>query len=128
MGDSRYACGRVSPEDCPAVAVLEERTKTILELLEKRETHYVTKEEFNPVKSIVYGMVAFILLAVLGAGISYIVKNENTKPTRNAGPDSSILVPSVGAAASGQSGAQSPGNSQSSGASQIDSSRVVLKK
>lgn len=35
---------------------------------------YVTKEEFGPVKAIVYGMVAFILVGTLGALLALVVK------------------------------------------------------
>jgi hypothetical protein len=33
---------------------------------------YVKKDEFNPVKNIVYGMVGFVLLAFIGALISLV--------------------------------------------------------
>ena len=38
------------------------------------ENHYVTKEEFEPVRRIVYGMVTIILVAVLGAIIALVVR------------------------------------------------------
>jgi len=40
---------------------------------EVRDT-YVTKDEFNPVKAIAYGMVGFILVGVLGALITNVIK------------------------------------------------------
>lgn len=44
------------------------------ELLERLENKFVSKIEFQPVKSIVYGMVGFVLLAVLGAVVAYTLK------------------------------------------------------
>jgi tetrahydromethanopterin S-methyltransferase subunit G len=41
---------------------------------QKISTHYVSREEFEPIKKIVYGMVGLILVAVVGALISLVVK------------------------------------------------------
>lgn len=38
-------------------------------------SHYITKEEFEPVKKIVYGLVGVILLAVVGAVVSLVLTN-----------------------------------------------------
>lgn len=48
--------------------------KAIDDLTLKVDHNYVTKEEFQPVKSIVYGMVALILIAVVGALIALVVR------------------------------------------------------
>lgn len=40
----------------------------------KISTHYVSREEFEPIKKIVYGMVGLILVAVVGALVSLVVK------------------------------------------------------
>ena len=40
----------------------------------KLEAHYVTNEQFEPVKKIVYGMVSVILLAVIGAVVALVLK------------------------------------------------------
>jgi hypothetical protein len=37
------------------------------------EGHYVVKEEFDPVKKIVYGLVSIILFAVVGAIVALVV-------------------------------------------------------
>lgn len=42
---------------------------------ELRDT-YVSKEQFEPVKSVVYGMVGFIMLAFLGAIVSLVLINN----------------------------------------------------
>jgi tetrahydromethanopterin S-methyltransferase subunit G len=41
---------------------------------QKISTHYVSREEFEPIKKIVYGMVGLVLVAVVGALISLVVK------------------------------------------------------
>lgn len=39
----------------------------------KVSSHYVTKEEFEPIKRIVYGVVSLILTAVIGAVVALVV-------------------------------------------------------
>lgn len=39
----------------------------------KVSTHYVSKEEFEPIKKIVYGLVSLILVAVVGALVALVV-------------------------------------------------------
>lgn len=39
----------------------------------KVSNHYVSKEEFEPIKKIVYGMVSLILVAVVGAIVALVV-------------------------------------------------------
>lgn len=39
----------------------------------KVSSHYVTKEEFEPIKRIVYGVVSLILTAVVGAVVALVV-------------------------------------------------------
>ena len=39
----------------------------------KVSSHYVSKEEFEPIKRIVYGLVSLILVAVVGALIAIVV-------------------------------------------------------
>lgn len=40
----------------------------------KLNASYVSKDEFEPIKRIVYGMVGLILVAVVGALVSLVVK------------------------------------------------------
>jgi hypothetical protein len=58
------------PDDTALLARLDERTKAtaedVAEIKKAMAANYVTKAEFAPVRSIVFGMVAAILLAVLG--------------------------------------------------------------
>lgn len=42
-------------------------------LEEKVDTRFVSQDQFWPVKTIVYGIVAAVLLAVMGALVSYVV-------------------------------------------------------
>lgn len=39
----------------------------------KVSSHYVSKEEFDPIKKIVYGLVSLILIAVVGALVALVV-------------------------------------------------------
>jgi hypothetical protein len=42
---------------------------------QKVSTHYITREEFEPIKKIVYGLVGLILVAVVGAVVSLVVRS-----------------------------------------------------
>jgi ABC-type phosphate transport system permease subunit len=53
---------------------LEFIIKELDEIKLKLEKNYVTAEEFKPVKTIVYGMVALILTSVVVALIALVVK------------------------------------------------------
>lgn len=52
------------------IKYIKEEIKDIKTKLDK---NYVTHEEFEPVKKVVYGMVAFLLLALLGAFIKLVI-------------------------------------------------------
>ena len=60
------------------LARIDERTLLLLNKIEKVEntlqTYYVTQQEFAPIKSIVYGMVGVILLAVVGGLVALLIK------------------------------------------------------
>lgn len=49
----------------------------------KVSNHYITKEEFEPVKKIVYGLVSLILVAVVGALIALVVQAKPTSTVSN---------------------------------------------
>lgn len=59
------------------IAVMVESVGTIKrdvsEIKEKLESHYVTKEEFDPIKKVVYGMVSLVLVAVIGALLALVI-------------------------------------------------------
>lgn len=48
--------------------------KDIVEINKKLEQHYVSAEEFKPVKALVYGMVALILTAFIVAMITLVIR------------------------------------------------------
>lgn len=63
------------------VARLDERTKSMVETMERmekefldKEKNFVTRAEFLPVKIVVYGFVGLALAAVMGALISVVIK------------------------------------------------------
>lgn len=64
-------------EDAVKLAVLESNMVYIKEKLDdidQKVSHgYVTKEEFEPIKKIVYGVVSLILVAVVGALVALVV-------------------------------------------------------
>ena len=50
------------------------RIKTdVIEIKQRLDSKYVTKEEFDPVKKLVYGIVALILTAVVGALLGMVI-------------------------------------------------------
>jgi chaperonin cofactor prefoldin len=60
------------------LAVIQNDMQYLKEKLDKVDTKlsssYITKEEFEPIKRIVYGMVGLILVAVVGALVSLVLK------------------------------------------------------
>lgn len=63
--------------DTVKLAVLESNMVYIKEKLDdidkKVSSGYVTKDEFEPIKKIVYGVVSLILVAVVGAVVALVV-------------------------------------------------------
>lgn len=53
---------------------IKQELADIKKTLEENRGLYVTREEFAPVKNIVYGMVGVILISVLGALIALIFR------------------------------------------------------
>jgi hypothetical protein len=48
--------------------------RDVADIKAKLEADYVTQDEFEPIKKIVYGMVGVVLLAVIGALIALVVR------------------------------------------------------
>lgn len=46
----------------------------VRDIKHKLDAEYVTKDQFEPVKKVVYGMVSVILLAVVGALVALVVR------------------------------------------------------
>lgn len=65
-------------EEVALLARLDERTAGLVisvnEIKDKMEKHYVSINEFTPIKNLVYGMVGLILIAFIGALINIVVK------------------------------------------------------
>lgn len=65
------------------LARIDERTKTteekITHIEEKLDSNYVTKDEFRPVKQLVYGFVGVVLLAVVGALVALVIIKPQQK-------------------------------------------------
>lgn len=63
--------------DAVKLAVLESNYVYIKEKLDdidkKVSSGYVTKEEFEPIKKVVYGLVSLVLTAVVGAVVALVV-------------------------------------------------------
>jgi len=47
--------------------------RDVMEIKTKLEADYVSREEFDPIKKIIYGLVSLILVAVVGGLISLVV-------------------------------------------------------
>lgn len=56
------------------LARLDERTNFLVQQILEIKNNFVTKNEFNPVRNIVYGFTGLILLSVLGALITLAIK------------------------------------------------------
>jgi len=53
---------------------IEYMTKELKNLEDLIAGHYVTKDEFEPIKKVVYGLISVILLAVIGAIMALVIK------------------------------------------------------
>lgn len=61
------------------IASIKYIQRDIAEINVKLDDKYVTKDQFDPVKNIVYGLVALILVAVVGALVALIIINPNNR-------------------------------------------------
>lgn len=50
--------------------------RDVAEIKANQQAHYVTKEEFEPIKRIVYGLVGLIMVGVVGAVMSLIFRQN----------------------------------------------------
>lgn len=48
----------------------------VAEIKAKLDKDYVTTDEFDPIKKVVYGMVSVILMAVVGALVALVVRTQ----------------------------------------------------
>ena len=74
----------MNPEDRELLIRIDERTKitkTKVEGMEKTMREgYITKEEFDPIKKIVYGLVGLILLGAGGILVDLIFASKQVVP------------------------------------------------
>lgn len=47
--------------------------RDVIEIKTRLENNYVTREEFEPIKRLVYGLVSLILVSVVGAVLALVV-------------------------------------------------------
>lgn len=52
-------------------------SQDVLDIKSKLERQYITREEFDPIKKIVYGFVGIILVAVATAIVALVLKGKN---------------------------------------------------
>lgn len=64
--DDEITLGRIKAD-------LEYIKRDIAEIKQNVKVDYVTREEFQPIKSIVYGMVTIVLTGVIGALIALVI-------------------------------------------------------
>ena len=55
------------------ITYIKTEMSDIKSMMEKMDSKYLTRREFDPVKSIVYGLVAIILIAVAGALVALVL-------------------------------------------------------
>lgn len=48
----------------------------VAEIKAKLDKDYVTNDEFDPIRRVVYGMVSVVLLAVVGAMVALVVRTQ----------------------------------------------------
>ena len=48
--------------------------RDLAEIKGKLERDYVTKDEFDPIKKVVYGLVSIMLVALIGSVLSLVIK------------------------------------------------------
>ena len=56
--------------------ILERMQRDVLEIKDELKERYVTKEQFDPVQKLVYGMVGLILVAVITALMALLVRGQ----------------------------------------------------
>lgn len=70
--------GGEQPTTETQLAVMNQRLETIeatlSAIVDKLENHYVTQDQFKPVKNVVYGMTGLMLVAIVGALIKLVIK------------------------------------------------------
>ena len=53
---------------------LEYIKRSVDDIKQRLDAHYVRREEFEPVKKVVYGMVSVMLMTIVGALVALVLK------------------------------------------------------
>jgi thiosulfate reductase cytochrome b subunit len=61
-------------EDRVDIAILKRDVKYIVRTMDEMNSKVVTKDEFDPIQRLVYGLVGLILASVLAAGMALLLK------------------------------------------------------
>jgi len=72
--DNRRNYNPMNEEQTSITVQLDYIQRDIAEIKESLKADYTKREEFLPVKNIVYGMISVILVAVVGALIALVIK------------------------------------------------------
>jgi len=64
---------KLTLDNAKILAKLDERTETIIKELKSIKDNYVQRNEFQPVRNVVYGMVSAILVTILGVLLKSII-------------------------------------------------------
>jgi hypothetical protein len=71
--DKPVVIGQVAIDIAVMANKLNSIESDVSDIKQKLDAHYVTNDQFEPVKKIVYGMVSLILLAVVGALVALVI-------------------------------------------------------
>ena len=64
-----------TPEQSTIDVKLDYIQRDVADIKKRLDDNYVTTQEFEPVKKIVYGLVALILVAVVGAIVALVIQS-----------------------------------------------------
>lgn len=64
-----------NPEQSTIDVKLDYIQRDVADIKKRLDDNYVTTQEFEPVKKIVYGLVALILVAVVGAVVALVIQS-----------------------------------------------------
>lgn len=73
-GDKRFIDLKRVPLICLSITKMHEDIKEIKDMIKETHGKFVTHESFNPIKSIVYGVVGLALTTVVIAGLSMVIR------------------------------------------------------
>ena len=69
--------GGINESDHDLLVRIDERTSQMVLEIAMIKSHYVRREEFEPIKRLAYGLAATILVSVIGWGLSLVVRGAS---------------------------------------------------